>query len=207
MENERDDLRRIVSNKDNRVDDLERQKNELELALEKKEEKLLIIEELNEQICNLKVNNEAAEEKIKWLQEQREREKENHEISMQKEFNEKWQIIIEKIESGWDGGASFEELKRIIEELRSSLDNTEEFKNVEAKFNAKLKYLEENLEQERDTVKTFAGEKSELACKLKDLEEQLETMKCENGDMKQRLSDEKCVQAKMVALIVILNRY
>ena len=198
LENERDDLRRIVSTKDYHIDDLERQKNDLELELKVKEEKLLIIEELNEQICNLKVNNDAAEEKIKWLQEQREREKASFEATIQKEFNEKWQSIITKIENGLIGGANFDELMKKIEEFRASLDNSAEFRNFEAKFKEKLKYLEENLEKERDIVKSFAGEKSALACKLKDLENELENIKRENGDMRQRLSDEKCVQAKTV---------
>ena len=61
-----------------------------------------------------------------------------------------------------------------------------------------MKYLEENLEKERETVKTFAGEKSELSCKLNDLEKELEIMKRENGDIRQQLSDEKCIQAKTV---------
>ena len=91
------------------------------------------------------------------------------------------------------GGANFDELMRKIEEFRASLDNSSEFRNFEAKFKEKLKYLEENLEKERDIVKSFAGEKSALACKLKDLENELENMKRENGDMRQRLSDEKCV--------------
>jgi len=199
LENERDDLRRIVSNKDYQIDNLERQKNELELALSMKEEKLLVVRELNEQICNLKVSNEALEEKTKWLQEQREREKENFETLMQKEFNEKWQMIIEKIEERKDGGAGFDELKKTIEELRNSIDNSEEFKHFQDKFNTKLKYLEENLEKERSTVKAYAGEKAELACKLEGLEDQLKAMKLENVDMKQRLSDEKCVQVKMIS--------
>jgi len=199
LENERDDLQRIVFNKDHLIEGLEQQKNDLELALTRQEEKLLIIKELNEQISFLKVNNDSAEEKIKWLQDQREREKANFEASIQKEFNEKWESIITKIESGWGGGAHFDELKRTIEAFRASLDNSAEFRNFEAKFKEKLKYLEDNLEKERKIVKTFAGEKSELSCKLKDLENELEIMKRDNGDMRQRLSDEKCVQAKTIS--------
>merc|ERR1712130_835437 len=136
---------------------------------------------------------------IKWLQDQREREKENYQQSINKEFNEKWETIITKIENGWGGGINFEEMKKTIEDFRASLDNSAEFKNFEAKFKEKLKFLEENLEKEREIVKTFAGEKSELHCKLKDLEKELEIMKRENGDMRQRLSDEKCVQAKTIS--------
>jgi len=199
METERDDLRRSVFDKDHQIDALEHQKNDLENALARKEEKLLIIKELNEQISILKVNNDAAEEKIKWLQDQREREKANYEQSIKNEFNEKWETIITRIESGWGGGINFEEMKKTIEDFRASLDNSAEFKNFEAKFKEKLKYLEENLEKERETVKTFAGEKSELSCKLNDLEKELEIMKRENGDIRQRLSDEKCIQAKTIS--------
>ena len=206
METERDDLRRSVFDKDHQIDALEHQKNDLENALARKEEKLLIIKELNEQISILKVNNDAAEEKIKWLQDQREREKANYEQSIKNEFNEKWETIITRIESGWGGGINFEEMKKTIEDFRASLDNSAEFKNFEAKFKEKLKYLEETLEKERETVKTFAGEKSELSCKLNDLEKELEIMKRENGDIRQRLSDEKCIQAKTVRCNIIVQQ-
>ena len=49
-------------------------------------------------------------------------------------------------------------------------------------------------------MKAFAGEKAELACKLNGLEDQLEAMKLENVDIKQKLSDEKCVQVKTVII-------
>eukprot|EP00092_Neocalanus_flemingeri_P062413 GFUD01075278.1.p1 GENE.GFUD01075278.1~~GFUD01075278.1.p1 ORF type:complete len:534 (+),score=164.99 GFUD01075278.1:23-1603(+) len=199
LENEKNDLQRIVSSKSYQLDDLEKQKEYLESTLKIKEEKLLIIKELNEQIWNLKVDNEAAEEKIKSLEEQKKREKRNQEASMQNDFKEKYQSIIEKIETGWKCGNNFDESKRMIEKLRSPLTNRMDYENDDAEFDAKLKLLTEKLEKERNMIKIFTGEKSELACKVKDLEEQLETTKSENSDIKQRLSDEKCLRAKMIS--------
>jgi len=199
LEDEKRDLQTISCQQEYTLQILMQEKKELEAILLSKEQKLLIISELNEEICNLKAKNDTAEEKYSWIKEQWEKDKETFEQSFKTEFLNKWETLASQIESGWKNEHNLDELKKMIEECRLNVDNSEENSAFKVKCQEKLKCLEESLEKEREMIKSLTGEKSDLGCKLENLKEELEFMKTENRDMKQRLLDEKCVQVKRVS--------
>eukprot|EP00092_Neocalanus_flemingeri_P048290 GFUD01055034.1.p1 GENE.GFUD01055034.1~~GFUD01055034.1.p1 ORF type:complete len:644 (+),score=253.80 GFUD01055034.1:52-1983(+) len=185
--------------KDCKIEDLEGKIKDLETELQKNEEKLKEMEDLKRENAILASAKNADDEKMKWMADERDHDRENFDSFIKKVFTEKWEEITEKVEKGCDGKSYLENVKNKLEELRNAFDDRSLFEAVEAKHGEQIAALQDNLEMERANAANNAGENSEMKCKMDLLEDQLEALKKENVEAKKNLDDEKIANARKIA--------
>eukprot|EP00091_Calanus_sinicus_P024004 TRINITY_DN8390_c0_g1_i1.p1 TRINITY_DN8390_c0_g1~~TRINITY_DN8390_c0_g1_i1.p1 ORF type:complete len:162 (+),score=39.14 TRINITY_DN8390_c0_g1_i1:492-977(+) len=128
----------------------------------------------------------ADDEKMEWMANERDHDRENFDNFAKKVFTEKWEEILEKVEKGCDGKSYLENVEKKLEELRNAFDDRSAFDEMEAKYKEQIEALHENLESERQNTANTAGDNSEMKCKMDMLEEELEALKKENEDVKKK---------------------
>jgi len=185
--------------KDGKIEDLERKLQELEAELEKNKENLKEIEDLKKENAILFSAKKADDEKMEWLANERDHDRENFDAFTKKVFTEKWEEVLEKVDRGCDGKSYLENVEKKLEELRNAFDDRSAFDDMEAKYKEQVAALHDNLELEKENTANTAGDNSEMKCKVDMLEEELAALKKENEKAKDQLASEKIANARELA--------
>jgi len=185
--------------KDAKIEDLEKKIRDLESALEKNKEDLNDIDNLKKENAVLLSAKKADDEKMEWLANERDHDRENFDSFAKKVFTEKWEEILEKVDTGCDGKSYLENVETKLEELRNAFDDRTAFDEMEARYKEQIAALHNNLESEKENIANIAGDNSEMKCKIDILEQDLEALKKENQQTKDELAAEKIASARELA--------
>jgi len=185
--------------KNAKIGDLEKKIMDLESELEKNKENLKDIDNLRKENAVLLSAKKANDEKMEWLANERDHDRENFESFTKKVFTEKWEEILEKVDKGCDGKSYLENVEKKLEELRNAFDDRSAFDEMESRYKEKIAALQENLESEKENIANIAGDNSEMKCKIEILEQQLAALKEENDKTKDQLAAEKIANARELA--------
>jgi len=185
--------------KDAKIGDLEKKIIDLESLLEKNKEKLEEIDDLKKENAVLLSAKKADDEKMEWMANERDHDRENFDSFTKKVFTEKWEEILEKVGGGCDGKSYLENVEKKLEELRNAFDDRSAFDEMEARYKEQIAALHDNLESEKEAIANIAGDNSEMKCKIDILEQQLEALKKENEESKDQLAAEKIASARELA--------